>query len=44
MPRAPCDIVALPVQIAGQLERRDDLLIFRVDQNTIRQRAPRVSP
>lgn len=31
MPKALYDLVALPVQIEGQLERRDDLLVFRAD-------------
>jgi hypothetical protein len=44
MPRARYDLLVLPVQIEGHLKPRDDLLIVRFDQNTIRQQAPCVSP
>lgn len=37
LPRAMLDFTALPVQIEGQLERRDDLLIFRVDESSVRK-------
>ncbi len=35
MPRALSDLTAIPIQLEGQLERRDDLLIFRIDEKTI---------
>lgn len=35
MPDAMFDLTAIPLQLEGQLERRDDLLILRVDESSI---------
>ncbi len=37
MPAALLHLTALPVQLEGQLERRDDLLILRIDESTVRR-------
>jgi hypothetical protein len=37
MPDAMFDLTAIPLQVEGQLERRDDLLILRVDESSIRK-------
>jgi hypothetical protein len=38
MPVALLDLTAVPVEMTGQLERRDDLLIFRIDDGSVRAR------
>lgn len=35
MPHWMLDLTAIPLQLEGQLERRDDLLILRVDQSSV---------
>jgi hypothetical protein len=35
MPGEMLDLTAVPIQIEGQLERRDDLLIFRIDSASV---------
>jgi hypothetical protein len=35
MPDALFDVTAVPIRLDGQLERRDDLLIFRVDEGSV---------
>jgi hypothetical protein len=35
MPDALLDMTAIPLQLDGHLERRDDLLIFRIDANSV---------
>lgn len=37
MPAALLHLTAVPIQLEGQLERRDDLLIFRVDQSSVQR-------
>ncbi len=37
MPDALLHLTAVPIQLEGRLERRDDLLIFRVDQSSIQR-------
>jgi len=37
MPAALLHLTAVPIQFEGQLERRDDLLIFRIDQSSIQK-------
>lgn len=37
LPAALLDLTAVPVQLEGQLERRDDLLIFRIDEGSVRR-------
>ena len=37
MPPALFDLTAIPVQMEGSLERRDDLLIFRIDTGSVRR-------
>jgi hypothetical protein len=37
MPKELFDLTAIPIELEGQLERRDDLLIFRIDQGTARR-------
>lgn len=37
LPDALLRLTAVPLQIAGQLERRDDMLIFRVDSASVRE-------
>lgn len=34
MPEALYDLTAIPIRLVGHLERRDDLLIFRIDEST----------
>jgi hypothetical protein len=36
MPAGLLDLTAVPVEMSGQLERRDDLLIFRIDAGSVR--------
>lgn len=36
MPAALLDLTGVPVEMTGQLERRDDLLIFRIDAGSVR--------
>ncbi len=38
MPAALLDMTAIPVQMDGHLERRDDLLVFRIDAGSVRPR------
>ncbi len=38
MPAALLDMTAIPVQMDGHLERRDDLLVFRIDAGSVRSR------
>ncbi|MGQ0567873.1 MAG: hypothetical protein ACT4OK_22790 [Gemmobacter sp.] len=35
LPAAMLDLTAIPIQVEGQLERRDDLLIFRIDPESV---------
>ncbi|OYW62481.1 MAG: hypothetical protein B7Z10_01695 [Rhodobacterales bacterium 32-66-7] len=35
MPDALLDLTARPIQLEGQLERRDDLMIFRIDEGSV---------
>jgi hypothetical protein len=37
LPKAMFDLTAIPLQLEGQLERRDDLLIFRIDEGSERR-------
>jgi hypothetical protein len=37
MPDALLDMTAIPLQLDGHLERRDDLLIFRIDAASVRR-------
>lgn len=37
MPDALFDLTAIPIQVEGHLERRDDLLIFRIGENSARR-------
>ncbi len=37
MPAFLLHLTAIPIQLEGQLERRDDLLIFRVDESSFRR-------
>ncbi len=37
MPVAFFDLTAVPIQLEGWLERRDDLLIFRIDESSVRR-------
>ncbi len=37
MPDALLHLTAVPIQLEGQLERRDDLLIFRIDQDSVQR-------
>lgn len=37
MPAALLHLTAVPIQLEGQLESRDDLLIFRVDQRSVQR-------
>jgi hypothetical protein len=37
MPKELFDLTAIPIELEGQLERRDDLLIFRIDESTARR-------
>jgi len=36
MPAGLLDLTAVPVEMTGHLERRDDLLIFRIDAGSVR--------
>ena len=37
IPDALLDLTAIPLQLEGWLERRDDLLIFRIDERSVRR-------
>jgi len=37
LPDTMLDLTAIPIQLEGRLERRDDLLIFNVDESSIRK-------
>ncbi len=37
MPEAMFDLTAVPIQLEGRLERRDDLLIFRIDERSVQR-------
>lgn len=37
MPEALRDLTALPIQLEGRLERRDDLIILRIDEGSVRK-------
>jgi len=37
MPVAAFDLTAIPIQLEGWLVRRDDLLIFRIDESSVRR-------
>lgn len=37
MPDALLHLTAVPLQLEGRLERRDDLLIFRIDQGSVQK-------